>query len=134
MPWKRRIDACRSDQGLSEFFSSNWKHLVNAWLGSYILCSFRQKAISSSDYGLQIPRLLRIVLERGTNLADCSVDALFNIHKDIFSPQPVCNLFASYELALILDQEHEQLQRETFQPEWLALAAQLETAEIEFEL
>jgi len=92
------------------------------------------EAISPSDYGFHKARLLRIVLQHGTYLADGDVDAVIDIEENIFSPEVLCNLVAGYQLAGPLDQEEEQVHGEFLQPQKTLPLSQLITGRIEREI
>jgi hypothetical protein len=94
---------------------------------------FAHEAIAFADDRLQKLRLYRIIVKRHANFADRGIDALLDVDENIFAPQNVGNLFACDQLALVVDEQHEQLQRKAFHPEGVAVAGELKTAEIQLE-
>src|SRR5207244_4911506 len=86
-----------------------------------------------TNNGLQVLGLGRIIFQRQANFADGGIDSLFDIDENIFPAQCVGNLLASYQLALVFDQKHQQLQRKTFQTDRLPAAVELKAAKIHFE-
>ena len=55
--------------------------------------------VALSHHRLQEARLLGVVAQRLTDLADGSVDALFSVHEYVFAPQPSDDLFSRDQLA-----------------------------------
>ena len=81
------------------------------------------EAVSPADHRLQIFRLRRIIFQGHAYFADRGIDSLFDIDENILAPQGIGDLLASHQLALVFDQEHQQLQRKTFQTHGLSGAA-----------
>lgn len=93
----------------------------------------RHEAVSAPDYCLQKVRLLRVIVESYADLSDRRIDTLLYVDEDVFSPQCVGNLLAENELALILDQVHQQLQWHAFQAHRDSVAIELKLPKVEFE-
>ena len=47
------------------------------------------------------------------NFPDCGVNALVNVHENVFAPERAGDLLAGYELSFVFDQEHQQLKRQS---------------------
>ena len=88
---------------------SGWRWAVGVFFGVR-----RDEAVASSDYGLQIVRLAGVVRQGAANLADGGIDSLFHIDEDILAPELRGDLLAGDQFAPFFDEEHEQLQGQTF--------------------
>ena len=108
---------------------SGWRLAAGIFLGGG-----RDETIASSDYGLQVLRLVGIVRQGAADLADGGIDSLFDVDEHIFAPQLAGDLLAGDQLAPLLYHEHEQLQRQAFEPNRAATAAELKAAVIQLEI
>jgi hypothetical protein len=92
------------------------------------------EAVAATDNGLQALRVVGVVGEGAADLADGGIDALFDVDEYIFTPELGGDLLARYQLAAVFDQQHEQLQRQTFQANRDATAAQLKATVIQLKI
>ncbi len=69
------------------------------------------RVATSPFHGLQIFRLQRIVFQSHAYLADRGIDSPLDIDKHIVARQGIVDLLAGHQLAWVLDEEHQQLQR-----------------------
>ena len=76
-----------------------------------------------SGYGLYEFRLLGVVFQNLTNLADCAPDAVVRVQKDICPPYPGDDFLTSNDLALALEQQQKNLQRNPLQLQHTPAAA-----------
>src|SRR5260370_24157750 len=76
---------CRHD-GASQLFGGNGKSFGRRLAGDIFLGGGGDEAIASSDYGLQVLRLVGVVREGAADLADSSIDSLFDVDEDVFPP------------------------------------------------
>src|SRR6202790_5850877 len=124
---------CRHD-GASQLFGGNGKSFGWHLAGDIFLGGGGDEAIASSDYGQQVLRLVGVVREGAADLADGSIDSLFDVDEDVFTPQLAGDLLARYQLAPLLYHEHEQLQRQALEPNRAATAAELQAIIIQLEI
>ena len=61
------------------------------------------KAIALPHHSLYEARLLRIVAQHRTDLADSRVDAVVYIDEDVFAPKPLDDFLAGHQLPVPLD-------------------------------
>ena len=94
--------------------------------------NFSYEPVSPADYSLQITRLRGVILQGAANLADCGVDSLLDVDKNIFAPEFVGDLVTREQLSGILCQVHQELQRQTLERNRLAIARELKAAKIQF--
>jgi hypothetical protein len=123
------MQARRGHEGLSKFFGGNFE-IVPAGFNA----DLAYEAITLADDRLQKLRLHGVIVECHANLADRGIDALLDVHKNIFTPKDVGNLLARDQLALVFDKKHEQLQGKAFDPHELAVAGELEAAEVQLKV
>jgi len=79
-------------------------------------------------------RLLGIVVQDLTYLADRAINAVIGIKKNALAPDFLNDLFPCGELASLLNQEEQNLRRDALQPEHTPAAAQFVSLEVEFEI
>jgi hypothetical protein len=78
--------------------------------------------------------LFRIVQQNLADFTDRCVDALLSIEKDLFAPEPLDDSLSGNQLAVMFDQENQQLHRDLLKPQWLTIAFQIVAAQVQFEL
>ena len=66
------------------------------------------ETISPSDNGLNVVRLIRIIVESLPEFPNRSIDAVVGVEKDVLTPNPLNNLFTCNKLRASLDEEQEQ--------------------------
>src|SRR5215471_1594158 len=98
-----------------------------------VAANVSDETISSSYYRLEVLRLPRIVLQGHADLADRGVNSLFDVDENVFAPKGGCNLLAGHELAPVVDQKHQQLKRQPFEPHRRTIAVELKAAKIQLE-
>jgi len=72
-------------------------------------------------------------MQRLSNLPDGGVDALFSVEENVLAPYVLDNGFPADYLVPVFHQEDEQLHRDLFQPDNVAIEAKLITSQIKFE-
>src|SRR5580704_11744841 len=81
------IQPGRRHDGASQFFRGNGKSFGWRSAGDILLGGGGDEAIASSDHGLQVLRLVGDVREGAADLADGSIDSLFDVDEDVLAPQ-----------------------------------------------
>src|SRR5260370_31343527 len=76
---------CRHD-GASQLFGGNGKSFGRRLAGDIFLGGGGDEAIASSDYGLQVLRLVGVVREAAADPAHINIDSLFDIHEAVLTP------------------------------------------------
>jgi hypothetical protein len=69
-----------------------------------------------------------------TDLADGRVDAVVCVNEDLFAPNAIQDFFAGEELAMALDQQKKQVQRNALEMNDAAAAAELIGFTIQLEI
>src|SRR5262249_34864462 len=78
--------------------------------------------------------LVGIVSQDLADLPDRDVDAVVDVEEGALTPDPVGNLVAGDDLAVLFRQQDQDLERNAFHVERPAAPAQLEASEIELEV
>src|SRR5580704_12410686 len=128
------IQAGCGHDGSSQLLGRNGKLLGWRLAGGSFFRVGRDEAIASSNHCLQVLRLAGVIGQRAANLADGGVDPLFDVDEYVLAPQGRRDFFSRDHLTALLDQEHEQLQRQSLEPNRGATMAELEATVIELEL
>jgi hypothetical protein len=104
--------------------ASNWCFRPDQLRGALISGrnNRRDEPISPSGYGLYESRLLRVIFQDLSNLADCAPDAVVCVQKDIGPPNPGHDFLTSNDLAWALEQQQKNLQRNPLQLQHTAAA------------
>jgi hypothetical protein len=76
----------------------------------------------------------RIVQQNLADFSDRCVDALLSIQEDLFAPEPLDDLLSGNQLAVMFDQENQQLHRDLLKPQWLTIAFQFIAPQVQLEL
>src|SRR5579864_1922689 len=63
------------------------------------------EAVALTDNGLQKPRIIWVIAQGQPNFANCGVDALLSVEKDVLPPQPSDDFFAANQLVSSLNQQ-----------------------------
>jgi hypothetical protein len=92
------------------------------------------EAVALTNDGFHEARPLGIIVQRPTDFSHDVVDAGLRVKEEIFAPNPLNNLFARDELALLFSQQDEQFQWLPFQTNSVARTAQCELAGIQLEI
>src|SRR5882672_3679772 len=108
--WILRIESGRAHDRASQLFGRNRSDRDRI----FFCVGGGDKTIASSDYRLEVPRLSGIIVEHHANFADGRVDTLLDVDENVLPPKRIGDLLARHQLSLLFNQEHEQLQRETF--------------------
>src|SRR5580704_4477431 len=128
------IQPGRGHDGASQFFGGNDKSLGWCLATGILFGGGRDEAIAPADHGLQVLRLACIVPQDAADLADGGIDSLFDVDEYVFAPQLAGDLLARDQLPPLFDQKHEQLQRQAFQSNRSATAAELKATVIQLEI
>jgi hypothetical protein len=91
------------------------------------------KAIAFGRYRLDVSRLRRIVSQGVAQLTDGGVQRVIDVQLEIASPYAFDNLLPEDELPLPLDEQEEQLHRDSFETERPFAPPELEVGGIELE-
>src|SRR5262249_32628581 len=92
------------------------------------------KAIPLAGNCLDKLRLFGIVLQDLANLADGAPDAVIGVEENSVTPNFSDNLLAGNNLAPVLKQKNQDLQRNTFQFEHMTVTAQPTGMDVKLEL
>src|SRR5580658_7459269 len=128
------IQPGRGHDGASQFFGGDDKSFGWHLATGIFFGGGRNEAIAPANYGLKVLRLASIVRQGTADLADGGINSLFDVDEHIFAPQLAGDLLARNQLAPLLDQKHEQLQRQALQANWVATAAELKASVIQLEI
>jgi hypothetical protein len=90
------------------------------------------KAITPTDHGLDVLRILGIISQGNANLSNPVVYSLLGIEENVICPQPVLNLFPSEELAGALQQKDKNFEGLFFKLYRSPTAPKLVSRKIEF--
>ena len=92
------------------------------------------EAIPHAGNRLNETRALRVIPQRGANLAHGRVDAVLGVDEDLVAPQALGDLGTGHETALTGREQHQQFERLLFEPQRMAVAEQPKGAGVEPEL
>ena len=79
-------------------------------------------------------RFVGVVRQSAADLTDSGIDSLFDVNEYVFAPEFSGDLLARNQLAALFNQEHEELQGQSFKANRVATSAELKTGVIEFEI
>ena len=79
-------------------------------------------------------RLLGIVIQHLSQLANGCVDAVIRVQEHILAPDPFDDLIPRYQLSPAFHQQKQQFHGDAGQPQSFARAAQLVGATVQFEI
>jgi hypothetical protein len=85
---------------------------------------WRYEAVSLARHRLNEPRHVGVILQDLPELADCAPDAVVGVEEDTLAPDLSDNFVSSDDLTLVLEQQYQDLQRDTFQFQPMTVAAQ----------
>ena len=93
----------------------------------------RDETVPAAWKRLNVPGLVRIVSERGTELLDAVIHTLFVVYKNIRAPELLVYFLPRDQLARARNQQPQHFQRLGSQPDGTLRFAQLESGRIEIE-
>jgi hypothetical protein len=90
--------------------------------------------VAPTSDGLDKPGPLWVILQHLPNFANCGVDAVISIEKNILAPDSFDYLVAAYKLSSLFDQEKKQLHGDALQLEDAAGAAQFVDPQVQLKI
>src|SRR5215471_1345168 len=98
--------------------------------GNLIGFTLSNKTIPAAHDRLKYLRLRRFISQSDPDLANRSIDSLFHVDENVFPPKQAGDLLASDQLALVVDQVHQQLQRKALEAHRLPTPVELKVTEV----